>query len=114
MANIIPGKIYKIIGTSNPNSPSIGKKCKALFKFTDRPPHTLWGPIWRVESVDGSTFLDGNGEEGYEVNVAEGWLEDSTEPPKENISEEHALKESMIDNSTMSGRGLLKTIIYID
>ena len=87
MALIQPDKIYKIIGASNPNSPNIGKRCKTMFKFTDRPPHSLWGPIWRVASVDGVTFIDGHGEEGYEVNVAEDWLEDFTEPPKALIRE---------------------------
>lgn len=81
MANIVPGKIYKIIGASNPDSKIIGRKCKTMFAFTDRPPHTLWGQIWRVESVDGKTFLDGNGEENYEVNVAEDWLSEDNDTP---------------------------------
>ena len=81
MANIQPNKVYKIIGASNPNSPNIGKRCKTLFKFTDRPPHSLWGMIWRVAAVDGTTFIDGHGEENYEVNVAEDWLEIDTDSP---------------------------------
>ncbi len=91
MAIIQPSKIYRIIGASNPNSQNIGRRCKTLFKFTDRPPHSLWGTIWRVASVDGSTFVDGFGEEGYEVNVAEDWLEEYTEPPKELTREEREL-----------------------
>lgn len=72
---VTPGALCRIIGASNPNSPIIGRRCKVLFAFTDRPPHSLWGQIWRIASVDGDTFVDGRGDEDYEVNVAEDWLE---------------------------------------
>lgn len=77
------GKTYTIIGSANgPKGPSVGRKCITLFPYTDRPPHSLWGQIWRVKAVDGKEFISEHGGVGMEVDVAEDWLQEYKEPPK--------------------------------
>lgn len=80
---IQPGKEYRIISSVNgPKGRCVGRKCQTVFAH-DGPPHTLWGQIWNVTSVDGKPFESDAGIIGMNVDVAEDWLEEAPpEPPK--------------------------------
>jgi hypothetical protein len=82
MANVVPGKVYLIIGSANgPNGLAVGRKCKTIH----RQPldHIEHGPLWYVESADGKEFVSQYGATGMYVTVAEDWLQDiPPEPPK--------------------------------
>jgi hypothetical protein len=83
---VYPGALCRIIGSANgPKGVSVGRKCKALYVYTDRPGHSLWGEIWKVESVDGKEFVSEHGGIGMFVDCAEDWLEVIEEDPNANI-----------------------------
>lgn len=84
---VYPNAKCKIIGSANgPKGLSVGRICKALFPYTDRPPHSLWGQIWRIEAADGKgDFMTEHGGIGSQCDAAEDWLEvieDDPAPPK--------------------------------
>ena len=91
MANkeIKPGMRCRIIGSINgPKGTSVGRICNTLH-IVPGVPHTLWGPMWLVESVDGKPFdvkhEDGEEYNGYRCCCAEDWLlplDDDPELPK--------------------------------
>jgi hypothetical protein len=79
---VYPGALCRIIGSANgPKGVSVGRTCRAKFLYTDRPPHSLWGEIWRVTSADGKEFVSEHGGIGMEVDCAEDWLEIIDEDP---------------------------------
>jgi hypothetical protein len=84
---VYKGAKCRVIGSANgPKGLTIGRIVTAMFPYTDRPPHTLHGQIWRIQAADGKgEFMTEHGGIGPEVDVAEDWLEvlrDDPEPPK--------------------------------
>lgn len=84
-SSIKPNKVYLIISSAvGPKGDAVGRKCKTLSIVNDRPPHTLWGDIWVVTSVDAPPFLNDKGGASMNVMVPEDWLQDIPgDPDKE-------------------------------
>lgn len=86
---IKPNMRCRIIGSINgPTGTSVGRICITV-GIIPGVPHTLWGPMWLVESADGKPFAvkheDGREYENLRCSAAEDWLEpleDDPEPPK--------------------------------
>lgn len=77
------GKEYKIISSTNgPKGKCVGRKCRTVFAH-EGPPHTVWGQIWNVTTVDGKPFETDVGIMGDNCDVAEDWLQEPDPiPPK--------------------------------
>ena len=78
------GKEYRIMSSSvGPKGSSVGRKCRTNYKHGG-PPHTLWGDIWNVSTIDGKPFVSEVGI-GDSCDVAADWLEDADTPTNPNI-----------------------------
>lgn len=101
---IQPNKLYRIISSAKgPSGSSVGRKCITVsIDPPERPPHTLWGKMWLVESADGKPF-DFVREQTYDEDgtvypssvgrnmrciVAADWLEEEDEDPPEALMRE--------------------------
>lgn len=87
---IKPNMRCRIIGSINgPKGSSVGRICITV-ELIRGVPHTLWGPMWLVESADGLPFLvkheDQTEYKHMRCAAARDWLEpleDDPEPLKE-------------------------------
>jgi hypothetical protein len=98
---IQPNKLYKIISSAKgPSGSSVGRKCITV-EMDPRPPHSLWGKMWLVESADGKPFdfiheETHGGDQTFQKSegrrmrciVAEDWLSEEDEDPPEALMRE--------------------------